>query len=588
MIAKIKTGNYFKGALKYNMDKIGLDKAVSIGSFGFKTEEPTFEEVLAKFQRMAKIHPMAEPVAHISVSFAPGEHFENEKLIEIAHEYMQRMGFGRTPYAIFRHDDTFHQHIHIVSANITINAKGRYQAIADSNNYYRNKRICADMERKYGLVIADKKKCQPRKEFRLEEPQAHHYGDVPTFDYLRTVGNYILNKRLFVNLYELNQFLLPYSIAVFFNTSRRGEKYYKLTFINKEKRESIGIGGAPKKLKMEFTSQNINDLFLENRQKLKTFLQEIRSITSQWVKDNYSMSLTDIEKRMQKLGLSCVSPGIYCNVQDGRQFNLHQLGIPNTFVKSATVSREYFKAFVRTVTAFRRVKGIFYESSMLKDYNMTGKLRSFAKMNLSTLSKAQVNVLTDGYLAYKLKQLPEIEIKERQKDIAWINKLIDYIRETELKSYEDQIFFLRKLGIEIKGEKIILHNTIDDVVHILDKSDVTALQGAETKKSIFITQIERLNDKEWKAIKTVINGKFEYLPGVDYKILTPFLPSGFITQLSRFKQNYIQKNINRNIISALIPDRRDMYSGKLLKWDDENDEDDENESKDIKKRRRRL
>lgn len=55
---------------------------------------------------------------HISLNFHPGEKLTEETLKEIAHEYMERMGFGAQPYLVYQHFDAGHPHLHIVTTNI--------------------------------------------------------------------------------------------------------------------------------------------------------------------------------------------------------------------------------------------------------------------------------------------------------------------------------------------------------------------------------------------------------------------------------------------------------------------------------------
>ncbi len=54
-------------------------------------------------------------VFHTSLNPAPEDKLTDEQLREIASEYMERMGYGRQPYIVFKHRDIDREHLHIVS-----------------------------------------------------------------------------------------------------------------------------------------------------------------------------------------------------------------------------------------------------------------------------------------------------------------------------------------------------------------------------------------------------------------------------------------------------------------------------------------
>ncbi|WP_242410320.1 relaxase/mobilization nuclease domain-containing protein [Flavobacterium sp. Root901] len=60
---------------------------------------------------------------HISLNFDPSENHSKEKLAEIAETYMEKLGFGRQPYLVYKHYDTGHPHCHIVTNNIQRDGK---------------------------------------------------------------------------------------------------------------------------------------------------------------------------------------------------------------------------------------------------------------------------------------------------------------------------------------------------------------------------------------------------------------------------------------------------------------------------------
>ena len=92
---------------------------------------------------------LKNPVYHISLDFA---HEDAPKLtdalmVEIAREYMRRMGITNTQYIVCRHTDREHQHLHIVANRVDNDGN----TISDSNDDVRNVAVCKALTREYGL-----------------------------------------------------------------------------------------------------------------------------------------------------------------------------------------------------------------------------------------------------------------------------------------------------------------------------------------------------------------------------------------------------------------------------------------------------
>ncbi|MDE7378646.1 MAG: relaxase/mobilization nuclease domain-containing protein [Paraprevotella sp.] len=67
---------------------------------------------------------------------------------------MERMGIVGTPYIVVRHLDKDYPHCHIVFSHINNHA----ETISDKNDFERNKDICLDLTKEYGLHISDSKR----------------------------------------------------------------------------------------------------------------------------------------------------------------------------------------------------------------------------------------------------------------------------------------------------------------------------------------------------------------------------------------------------------------------------------------------
>lgn len=90
---------------------------------------------------------------HAVLSFHPTENPSDELMKEISKKYLEGMGVKDTQYAIIKHTDKAHPHLHIV-ANMVDN---RGKAISDSWTGLRGKKEAERLTMQYKLVPAMKK-----------------------------------------------------------------------------------------------------------------------------------------------------------------------------------------------------------------------------------------------------------------------------------------------------------------------------------------------------------------------------------------------------------------------------------------------
>lgn len=166
MIAKIVQGRGFKGVVNYVLDK---NKAELLAADGLRLS--TKDSVVRSFIIQSSLNPISKPVAHISLDFSAQdkEKLTNVKMIEIAREYMVKMGYSNTQYLVARHHDTDHPHLHLILNRIDSDGK----RISDQNERIRSSQVCKELTIKHGLYFAGGKenvKCH-----RLREPDKAKY-----------------------------------------------------------------------------------------------------------------------------------------------------------------------------------------------------------------------------------------------------------------------------------------------------------------------------------------------------------------------------------------------------------------------------
>ena len=114
---------------------------------------------------------LKKPVGHIALSYSAVDapKLTDEKMVQLAQEYMREMKITDTQYIIVRHQDREHPHVHIVFNRIDNNGK----TISDRNDMYRNEQVCKKLKAKHGLYFAKGK--EQVKQHRLKEPDKSKY-----------------------------------------------------------------------------------------------------------------------------------------------------------------------------------------------------------------------------------------------------------------------------------------------------------------------------------------------------------------------------------------------------------------------------
>ncbi|HBZ25378.1 MAG TPA: mobilization protein [Rikenellaceae bacterium] len=167
MMAKIVQGRGFKGVVNYVLDK---EKATLLYADGIRLKNKN--SVIQSFITQSKLNPkISKPVAHISLNFSAQDKdkMTDKFMVNMAQEYMKKMGYENTQYIITRHHDTDHPHIHLVINRIDNEGK----RITDQNEKLRSTKVCMELTKKYSLYIASGK--ENVKGHRLKEPDKTKY-----------------------------------------------------------------------------------------------------------------------------------------------------------------------------------------------------------------------------------------------------------------------------------------------------------------------------------------------------------------------------------------------------------------------------
>jgi hypothetical protein len=167
MISKVVAADSFYHTCRYITNKSGSEVLEVEGVRGH-----SYKLMAADFENQHLLRP--DKVAacfHGILSFYPGEKPTDKMMTEIAGKYLEQLGIVNTQYAISKHTDKAHLHLHIV-ANM-VNYDGR--SIRDSFIGLRGKKIAQRLTQEYKLIPALEKNLKLTHLENLSDTEASKY-----------------------------------------------------------------------------------------------------------------------------------------------------------------------------------------------------------------------------------------------------------------------------------------------------------------------------------------------------------------------------------------------------------------------------
>ena len=120
-----------------------------------------------------QLHPgRTHPVFHSVLDFHPDERWDDAKMLEIAVKYLPEIRMINTQYAIVKHTDTSHTHMHIIANRIDYDGNyiKTYPEILNSNDAVRK------LIREYGLIPAGSKDLRQTNFDALDNSETRKYA----------------------------------------------------------------------------------------------------------------------------------------------------------------------------------------------------------------------------------------------------------------------------------------------------------------------------------------------------------------------------------------------------------------------------
>lgn len=278
MIAKISTGGYTRGAVKYNHDKTIADKKGNVEGSVLTVSNianDSFDTIVGAINDYNDGNKKVEkPVIHISLNFHKDDILNDEKIVEIAKDYLERLGYKEQPYVIYRHFDREHPHIHIVSSQIDIDGK----KINDSHIYYRSQAITRELEEKYSITKAvEKNEIFSKKDIHTAIHEHLEFGKHSLLAIMKRVLQDVMEQKP-TSGKQLDYYLEQYQIKRILNKNDANEiignsfALHPLEYFNDPSHGKINKGFKGTDVNFNFSYQSINSQ-IESNEKEKKAIQ---------------------------------------------------------------------------------------------------------------------------------------------------------------------------------------------------------------------------------------------------------------------------------------------------------------------------
>lgn len=144
LIAKQIKGSGFRGLLNYVEGKEGARR------IGGNMVGRNARELAAEFKLSCQLSArVKKPVYHVSLSVPKGTELDDETWNVLAQDYLEKMEFTANQYAVYRHSDRDHDHIHIVASRVRLDTG---KTVDDAWDFVTSKKVLNEMATIHGLA----------------------------------------------------------------------------------------------------------------------------------------------------------------------------------------------------------------------------------------------------------------------------------------------------------------------------------------------------------------------------------------------------------------------------------------------------
>lgn len=168
MISKVFPGHSFSGSIRYILQE--RKHAQVLKAEGVRGHDKRL--MIEDFVRQHQLKPEKKQACfHSVLSFYPGEKPTDKTFVEIVDKYLEGLNIVDTQYAVMKHTDKEHLHVHII-ANM-VNNEGK--TISDNWIGLKGKKQAQKLTKEFKLVQALSKRLELTHYESLRAPEQHLY-----------------------------------------------------------------------------------------------------------------------------------------------------------------------------------------------------------------------------------------------------------------------------------------------------------------------------------------------------------------------------------------------------------------------------
>lgn len=521
MIVKINTGKNVGGVVRYNENKVINGEARVIGIENFPVRNPETISVRSKInllESQCRLNTnVTKPTLHIPIAFHPTENLSDEKLLTIANDYLSKLGYGDQPYLVYRHEDTHHPHIHIVTVNINFEGK----RISDSNIKYRSNEIRKELEISNNLVKAEEQNKIVTISSTLPD-KSITYGKQETKKAIGNVLQTAMKEYSFSRIEEFAQFVAAYNVQMNIVEARDKNSKKGISFQLTDGETPLSPSIKASSYSFTPTAEKLENRFRNGRQKKELNKPKLLEAVKKSLASYERISETDFKNALRESGIQIVDSGsnyLYIDHTKRAAYSEFELGnkfsrayLQEHFVEESTLRKkveepklsrietepqipvyseaqrkEFGKWVSKHYQDFKKEKGIFFESQLIKQFPfkfLVSKLQNEGKP--ISLAEAAVREF-ESYKAGKLTEVISSEIAYFERN----TKPYLILASQMPISTESRIQFLDKLNLklekEVTGEYSLVHKEGAEFRYTLSQQEHQKLLNG-TSTSIPFTQ----------------------------------------------------------------------------------------------------
>jgi len=294
-------------ALRYNQDKLKEGRAEFLMAENFLQESDHLnrQNIKDRFRERTSLNAgTLNNVVRISLNFDPAEKISDEKMRILVTRYMQGMGMEQQPFLVYRHYDTAHPHLHIVTTNIRADGS---RIETNRPTLYNSHRITRQLENEFSLQRNNRANPGEKEKFNVQQAQRISYSESGLKHSISNVLNTVIDHYKYTSLPELNAILQLYKVKASRGreTSRlyqhRGLIYHALA----ENGKPIGKAIKASAFFLKPTLNNLEEKFALNRS-LRQEQRERLTTAIDWTMAGRAPDWQEFKNALEKDNISVV------------------------------------------------------------------------------------------------------------------------------------------------------------------------------------------------------------------------------------------------------------------------------------------